>query len=213
MSSWLARQHPLTLTQSSDLPFIIREDGILLCFDNCYSEAPVHDTYNIAFRAPKHELERQSTNYFRFVKFPKLVPFEDVIELDDTIRDGRLRRDRYYTPDEPQKIAVIRGAFLARNYKSIDYDNFDQIFVVVKEKVPDGAYEIRDVAEVVHHLSWPRTVVTMLHSLCNHSFRGYCWTKSVPELTVNCLGLKREDLFNLTKSLTDTGVTFDAHWD
>lgn len=214
MSSWLARQQPLVLTQSSDLPFVIREDGIFLCFDNCYGETQLRDTYNIVFRAPKHELERQSTNYFKFRKFPKLVPFEDVIELDDTIREGRLRMERHYTPEEPRKLAIVRGSFLTRNYERIDYDNYDHIFVVVKERVPEEVYELRDVAEVVQHRSWPRTAVTVLHSLCNHSFRGYCWTKSLPELTINCLGLRREDVFDLSKVLSEAGVqAFDAQLD
>ena len=75
MSSWLKRQQPTKLYQSSDIPYVILEDGVYLCYDNCYGGQEDRADHNISFYAHPNSLRRLNTYFYRFNSFPMTIPF------------------------------------------------------------------------------------------------------------------------------------------
>ena len=87
--SWLKRQQPVQLYQSSDLPYVILEDGVHLFCDNCFGTQPDNEDFNLSFYAEASQLKRINTYFYRLASFPFIVPFEEVIFLNDAIIEGK----------------------------------------------------------------------------------------------------------------------------
>jgi hypothetical protein len=211
MGSWFKRQQPIQLKQWSELPYVILKNGVFLCFDNCYGESVSRETHHIIFQTSRVALHRQSTNFFRLTEFPCLIPFADIIELDNVVRGGKVETASHGASFS-QSIALVRGGYAAR-HADMDLDNYDHAFVLVKDNVPDEIREILNCAEILHHRQWYRTAVSIADQICPNRFRGYCWTNTIRELSVDCYGLKREDIDMLCESFNGVGIRdFSTQW-
>lgn len=200
--SWISRLSPIVLSQSSELPYIVMEDGIRLCFHNYYGEEPSHSDHHIVFRTSKYELARKSATYYKFKIFPKIVPFSSIITLDNIIVDGKIVK--HYpknTDNETKNITVIKSRILP--YLNEDefqllverIDNSDHSFLLVGNEIDPHVRLLEDIVTVIHHKDndWGRVCVTILDTLCNQKYRKYCWTKALPDTRITCLGLKNSD--------------------
>lgn len=194
--SWLSKIEPVTLYQGSDLPYVVTEEGIKLCFDNSYCVDPVSSEFQIAFQVHKKKLMRQSANYFRFHDFPVVIPFDEVLNLNDTVIDGHILKHASSVDCEPLSIMLIKDAYISDldNDALGDFvdliENHDHSFVLLSEDNPSPQTRLLDdLVESIVHTDYGRTIVHIAHTVCPTKSRKYCWTKMVPDLSIHCYGL------------------------
>jgi hypothetical protein len=218
--SWLKRIEPLILHQGSDIPYVVLDGGVLLCFDNYYFESADTNDYNISLSVHKSKIKRGSTNYFVFKEFPVIVPFDNVIALDDTIIEGRIIR-RSSATQETSNIVLIKDCYLSNldNEQFQEFiqtiDDYDAAFLLVGENIEPEARLLADFVHTIRHQEWPRTCVAMAHHVCQSKFRKYCWTSAVPELSIACYGFDGiDDLDEFKTGLEQIGISsFCATWE
>ena len=211
MGSWFKRQQPIRLEQWSELPYVILKDGVFLCFDNCYGETGNKEHHHIVFNTCKAALSRRSTNFFKLIQFPCLIPFRDVIQVDGLKFDGTIKKSERNSATK--SITVIRGSYAEKYSDDIEFSAYDDNFILVKDNIPYAVYDMVKQAKVIQHRQWNRTAVTMADKICSTAFRGHCWTNLVGSLSVDCFGLNRNDIDNLCESFDSNGICdFSTRW-
>lgn len=215
MGSWLKRQQPISLHHSSDIPYVILEDGVLLCFDNCFSEQKSRSEYQLSLFANKNELKRISTHFYRFSKFPTLIPFDRIIDLNNVIKDGKINKFIPISDDSMKDINIIISDNFDLDSELEDVPDVDETFILGKEDITDSIRSVSDIAQIIMHQDWYRTAVQITDQMCANTKRKYCWTKSSPELEIHCYGLMdREEIDDINKCFDDIGVpNFSVSWE
>lgn len=219
--SWINKIKPVVLYQSSDLPFVILDNGVKLCYDNFYSIKPEHSEFNLSFKAHKNKLFRQSTNYYKFKNFPVTIPFEDVIQLDKSIIKGHLLKHAKAILREPITISLIKSNYLENmddenlSVFADQLDEYSKNFLLVGDDLSSQIHLLEDISHIIHHADYYRTAVTMAHYICPSKYRKFCWTQYIPDLTVNCFGLENsEEKDQIGEALEYIGITnFDVTWE
>ena len=212
---WLKQIIPVTLYQSSNIPYVILEDGVKLCFDNIYYIDPISkdQEHYIQFKSHKNDIIKQSTVNFRLKHFPTTIPFADIVSLDDTIIDGRTIKTSNFDKGQAQKIAVVPSVFL-KELKENKFQNViesikynDRNFLLVKGDIDSLDRLLEDESELIQHFGWHRTCVSIADRLCNQKTRKYCWTKHLPELSISIYGIKsNEETEFISKCFDDIGI-------
>ncbi len=199
MSTWLKKQQPVRLYQSSEIPYVIREDGVHLCYDNWYREDNTSSDFNICFLTQSNLLKRINTFLYRFASFPVTIPFSDVVSLGDAIIEGRIIKTAGENQGEPVAVAVVKPSYI-RNVTDSQLSElsealyeYDKSFLLVEEEIDPQVHLFEDVAEILPHQDWNRTLVTIAHAICKNPARKYCWTQSLPELSLHCYGVDDSD--------------------
>jgi hypothetical protein len=212
---WLKHLGPLVLSQSSNIPYVILEDGVKLCFDNVYHVDPISkdQEHHIQFNVHKKDIIRQSTSHFRLKNFPVIVPFEDILSLDKTVIDGRIIKTCSGNKGKPQKIFIVQSSFLKEmeenEFQEIvdSMQSYDKTFLLIKEDVDSLDRLLVDEAELIPHFGWYRTIVTIADKVCNNKLRKYCWTKSLPELSISIHGINGDgETEFISKCFDDIGI-------
>jgi hypothetical protein len=220
---WVRHVEPLVLSQESDIPYVVHDNGILLCFDNIYREGqrqPLKtDEFFIEFKTSQQAVMRQSTYFYRFYDFPLLIPFNDVVHLNETIIDGKLLKIASYKDAESSNIAVVKENYVTKLSDDEFQDfaesigEFDKSFMLVGDNIDTNIRLLSDIVETVHHADWGRTCVTIAHRICESAVRKYCWTKSVPNLDITTYGFKPEqDTEKLYKMFSDLDIEVTTNW-
>jgi hypothetical protein len=217
--SWLKRQQPIELYQGSDLPYVILQDGVHLCYDNCYGINPDSSDHNISFSVEPSLLKRINTYFYRFESFPATLPFSNVIRLDDAIAEGRIiERAKHLgeSSSESKCIAIIKSSYIRHadvSNLNDTLDEFDTSFILVEENVDPQARLFEDISSFIHHQGWPRTLVTIADRICEQYIRKYCWTQLLPDLTVSIYGIEDSDeLAEINDTLNLIGVNASVNW-
>ncbi len=211
--NWLNRIEPITLEQSSDVPFVVLEDGVRLCFDNMYYESSDHVDHHIRFTAHKPDLVRRSANCWRFKDFPVTIPFKDVVTLDDVVIDGKVLKMASDRPADPKSILVVRSKSLndmeEEEIQEItdSIDDYDYAFLLTGSELDTYDRLLADTMEIIHHRGWHYSCVAMADRICN-KHRKYCWTKTAPELHITVFGLEHsDDLEYVSNCFDDIGIS------
>jgi hypothetical protein len=212
---WLKHLGPAILSQSSNIPYVILEDGVRLCFDNVYyaDPIPVDQDHYIQFKSHKNDIIRQSTSHFRLKNFPITIPFEDVVSLDDTVIDGRTIKVSSFNKGQPQKIAIMQSSFI----KELEENEFQEIvesiqnndhnFLLVKGETDSMDRLLESEADLIPHFGWHRSCVAIADKVCNGKSRKYCWTKWLPELSISIYGINSdEETEFISKCFDDIGI-------
>ncbi len=213
MSSWLKRQQPIQLYQGSDVPYVILKDGVHLCFDNCFGTHSDGLDHNLCFQVEASALKRINTNFYKFSSFPCILPFVDIVSLDDAVIEGRTIKQASETQDEPKSIAIMKTEYIHHN-EDLDLSSisdilceFDKSFILVGENIDPQARLFEDISTIVPHSGWAKTIVTIADAMCDKSARKYCWTNTVPELSISCYGIDNSDeLIEINDIFHDIGV-------
>lgn len=199
MSLWLKRQQPVKLYQSSDLPYVILEDGVHLCYDNCYGINKDAGDFNICFETHANNLRRINTYFYRFDPFPIVLPFEQIISLDDTIIEGKTIKHFASSDSDPKEIAIMKSDYI-RSYNGDDLsdlndllEEYDTSFILVDDDVDPQVRLFEGISTIIPHQEWTRTLVAIAHSLSERSDRKYRWIHSVPEINAACYGIEDSD--------------------
>ncbi len=204
--NWLKRNEPIVLSQSSSIPYVILESGVYLCFDNLYTEQTDKTNHHIGFKAYKNDYIKQSTNHFRLKKFPAIIPFDEIQILDDSIASGRIIKQAHTIDSESKNILISSSAQLIKSddkkYQEFVemLDQYDNTFILTGEEIDPQIRILEDVTKIIHHRGWYPTLVTIADALCPLKSRKYCWTKSVPSLTIH---LHEMDDFKDMKEISD----------
>lgn len=217
--SWLKRIEPVTLQQTSDLPYVILEDGVRLCFHNLFSEDVDHADHFIKFTSPKTKVERKSTNYWRLRKFPQIIPFEDILQLDHCIIEGKIIKHAQDASSDQKTISVTLPPFFARTDRGLeefveDVDENELNFLIVGENPIPEAHLLEDAAIIIRHSNWYKTAVYIADNVIAQSHRKYCWTRTAPELIINCRGFNSaSQMEKFTRALEYIGITeYSCNW-
>lgn len=217
--SWLKRQQPIKLYQGSDVPYVILQDGVRLCYDNCYGINSDTSDHNISFSVEPTLLKRINTYFYKFESFPVMLPFSNVILLDDTIAEGRIiERTKHFgeSSSESKSIAIIKSDYIRHADVSTlndTLDEFDASFILVEENIDPQARLFEDISLLIHHQGWPRTLVTVADRVCEQPFRKYCWTQVIPDLTIAVYGIENSDeLMEINHTLNLIGIDASVNW-
>lgn len=223
--SWLKRIQPVALYQSSDLPYVICENGVRLCHTNMYSTSkskPDKSEHFIAFTANKHDLMRQSTHYYKYINFPVTIPFDSVIACDNVIIEGRVIKNATTISDEQRNITLIRSEYI-HNLDDEHWQNLietieesDNSFLLVGEEIPPQARLLNEMVTTIYHDDdWGRTCVAIADMVAPSSYRKYCWTDKIPELQISCYGLDgNDDMSAIQDTFNYMGVpNFSVIWE
>ena len=215
---WLKKQQPIKLYQSSDLPYVVLEDGVLLCYDNCYGESKENYEHNLCFVESSSNLNRLNTYFYKLGSFPVVVPFFKILELDDCIIEGRVIKTATDSTGDPVTIALIKSDYI-RSSENLDelndmMDSYDFSIILTNEIIDPQVRLFEDTACLVVHDDWYKTSVFIANKISKASHRKYCWTKRVPEISIDCYGIKEADdvaIFNDT--LREIGIQhFNVDW-
>lgn len=213
MSSWLKRQQPIKLYQSSDIPYIILEDGVHLCYDNCYGIREDRAEHNICFYAHPSSFRRINTYFYRFNSFPTVISFTNVLSLDDAIIEGKTIKQAADTDCDPKNITIMKSDYIrmitSSDLSSINdlLEGFDHSFVLVGDTIDPQVRLFEDVAIIIPHRDWRRTAVTVAHNIKEQKDRKYCWTSSIPEMSIACYGVTDSDeLIEINKAFRSIGI-------
>jgi hypothetical protein len=212
--SWLKRHDAIILSQSSEIPYVILENGVFLCFDNLYGTDAYDSEHSIKFIAYPNDISRQSTNYFKLKQFPKIIPFEEILSLDNIITNGKLLKIAQDLPDDSKSVLVAKSKYTRRlnENKLQDFidmlDEYDKTFLLVGDEIDEQSRILEDDMTLIHHRGWYPTSVSIAHHVCGLSSRKWCWTKSLPELDIVTLGLKdSQEMRRADECLSNIGVT------
>lgn len=217
---WVHHIEPLTLSQESDIPYVIHRDGVLLCFDNMYrlGQSEKSDDFFITFKTSYQVVMRQSTNYYRFYDFPVLIPFEDIICVNETIIDGKLVKLASEKQSESANITMVKESYVIKlsddelQGLAEDIESFKS-FILVGDEIDTNVRLLSNFAETIHHTDWGRTCVTVADRLCDSPSRKYCWTKAVPTLEIITYGLRPEkDIEKLYNMFTNLEIEVATRW-
>ena len=180
--SWLKRIEPIVLEQSSDIPYVVLENGVFLCASNLFTEKSNKLDYLLKLRAPKNSILRKSTNCYSLKKFPTLVPFKDIVSLDNVIAEGRIIKIASTQLEDSKNIVVAKSQCLHK----MDDNHFQKFMENINN------YDRRSI----------------LDNICKHPHRKYCWTKSIPELKITLYGLRdNKESEEITDCLANIGAT------
>lgn len=209
--SWIKRIQPITLSQSSDLPFVVLENGLYLCFDNFYESSkqnPRDNSMFLRFTANKHELLRRASSHYRFLKFPTIVPFECILEYDRIIVDGHVTKTEIEPSNEIKHILVISAEWFddstsdQRDHISDLSDQSDKTFLLINQL--SAIKNKMETAETIHHNNdWGRVCVSIFDKMCDRPDRGFGWTNSLPEINLSFYGLSDATEMEHIQSIID----------
>lgn len=212
--SWLKRIEPITLEQSSNIPYVVLENGVFLCSSNLFMEKADKSDHFLKLKASKKAILRKSTNCCAFRSFPVLIPFEDIIALDDVIAEGRVIKIASSQLEEPKNIVVatsecLQGMDDNHFQEFVEHvDDYDHSFLLVDEDINSQDRILQDVMSFITHDNWHKTSVNIINDICANPYRKYCWTKMLPELKMTLYGLHTsEEADEITNCLESIGVT------
>lgn len=210
MSLWLKRQQPIKLYQSSDLPYIILEDGIHLCYDNCYGINRDKSDFNICFKTQSSGLRRINTYFYKFNSFPTVISFEQIISLDDTIIEGKTIKHFASSDSDIKHIAVMKSNYI-RSCSGEDLSNIsdlleehDHSFILVGDAIDPQVRLFDGIADILSHQEWNRTFVSIAHKIADRSERKYRWIHSLPDINLSFYGIEDPDEMREINSAKDT---------
>ncbi len=199
MSLWLKRQQPIQLYQSSELPYVILEDGVHLCFDNCYGTQNSSDD-NLCFQIEASKLSRINTYFYKIEKFPVIIPFSDVVFLNDAVIEGRIIKHASAVIPESKTIAIVKSSYIRSCSDLSDFhdnlEEFDASFILVGDNIDPQTRLFESVSVIIPHQKWPRTIVSIADRICERKDRKYCWSQSVADLSIFCYGIDNADEIN-----------------
>ncbi len=209
---WLKKQQPTTLYQASDLPYVILEDGVRLCYDNFYFDCNQEGDHKISFSISPTSLKRINTYCYKINSFPATVEFPDVVFLNDAIIRGKTIKHATLKRDETQSVIIVKSEHITRNSDSdlseINelLDEHDHSFMLVGETIDPVVRLFEGVSTILHHQNWPRTLVSIANQISDSPDRKYCWTRSLPDLSLSCYGLDYDEISTINESLAHIGI-------
>lgn len=221
--SWLKRIDSLALHQSLDIPFITFKNGVYLCFDNFYSEQPQNtEAHSLCFSVNKNQVFRKSTYYYSLKEFPVIIPFKDILSLDDVVKEGQVIKESVpETNSQTHHVAVVKTKYLKRlSDRQFDnfidaVDGFKRLYVLNNGVVDDRVHVLADILDsvkVLYHKQWGRTVVTILNDNSEQK-KGLCWTRGLPQIQFTNIGINDgSEMDEITDLLSELDVNYSVHW-
>lgn len=203
--NWLKKNQTPIYYQSNDIPYVILDDGVLLCYDNFYSVSPQKEDFSISFTMPKTQLGRANTHYYTIKKFPMILSFTDVFsvnseKIDSIILDNQISAEEFMSVTlllppilRQNKIKKI-NSIIGKNKKVLClYDD-------TCNYVPDN--DDNNIISFVRSNNIQRDVVQICHHICDLDNRTCKWTQSLPDTELHTYGIENQnELDDMSKCL------------
>jgi hypothetical protein len=172
------------------------------------------DEHNIVMQINRNDIKRASTYYCYFLDFPVTIPFDNIIQLDNTVIDGKIIKHASIEELDEKDIAIIKADYVDnldenefQDFMNV-VDTYDSIFIKTDDDLSTKVRLMSDFASVVQNSSWERTCIKIADTMCVKRDRKYCWTHSVPGLNISCYGLEDSDeVCKINDIFSDIGVS------
>jgi len=215
MNLWLKKQQPVILRQSSDLPYISFEDGIFLCYDNCYSTSYEKNQYAIEFVYAKKKIQRINTYFYKIKKFPILLDWSSV-----KLTTGFDQHTEQTNDLESATVFVIKSSRIKKmSQKSVEklideMNEFDYKFIITaSDKIDDNTRSLEDSCAIIEHNSWHKTITSILNNICQSESRNINWTKQIQPLSMFFYNIDNtEEIDNMQQIIDDLRVECFINW-
>lgn len=211
--TWLKRIKPVSLEQSSDVPYVILEDGIRLCYDNLYCEKADKLQHFIKFSVERSEISRQSTNTFRLKNFPVTIPFEDIRELDSIISEGEIIKSASSIMSEDcQDIFIAKSSHVHQQQEDAfqefleSLEEYSKNFLLTSNDISPEDRNLEDSMILLPHYNWYKTCVAVADKICEQCDHYYCWTRHVPISSITLYGIPYKETIKITNCLDYLGI-------
>lgn len=215
MSLWLKRQQPIKLYQSSDIPYIILEDGIHLCYDNCYGTVRDDSDFNICLETQASNLKRINTYFYKFNSFPIVIPFEQIVSLDDTVIEGKTIKHFASSENDTKQVVIMKSDYI-RSHTSNDlsdindlFEEFDHSIILVGDSIDPQVRLFEGMSHILPHQNWSRTFVSMAHKIAERPERKYRWIHGLPDINLSCYGIDGPDELKEINAAKDAVGLYD----
>lgn len=219
MSLWLKKQQPIQLYQSSEIPYILLEDGVRLSHSNCFGVNVNKDDFNLSFSVQASRLNRINTYFYKFASFPVIIPLEEIISLDDTIVEGKTIKMATDRSDDSKSVCIMKSSYIhhiaGSDLSRINdvLEGYDDSFILVGETIDPQVRLFDDAAHIIVHTEWGRTLTAIAHKICPNLGRKYCWTQNIPELSFSCYGVDDTDELKDIHAIKDfIGMNASIEW-
>ena len=205
MASWYKKSSSeFILYHSSELPYPILDNKILICSDNLFTEHASNVENEAAISVNKKLIKRQSAHYWESLSFPLLIEKEKRI----FVRNKCFKKFE----NESVKVGLFKSSFVKkRYYKSYDFvEQYDNSYLISKTASSDP--DVITFSEMVDDFfccsSWCCAVLNIINNLCKSSERKNNWTKNIADITLEVYGIKNEkELDKLKNSIELLGAT------
>jgi hypothetical protein len=190
MSSWLKKSNSdLILYHTSDLPYVIKDDFVLICDNNMFSETEYKTRNYIGFAVKQKLAKRLTTFYWRLEEFPIKISTNKVLHVFNENKIRHQNRDH-------KKIATFKDCYVkylnAENIENI-LDSYDKTYLLSKNSTSNTQIlEIGDMFDdhFYYGNSWYTAIVNILDKICISSYRGKNWLDNIPSMTLDVYGIK-----------------------
>ncbi len=200
MASWLKKSsNEITLYHTSELPYYIADDHILICNNNLLTEDHLKIDNHIAFCVNRQMVKRQSANYWRLVSFPHKV---DKTKIISVFNNSKITQN---TDRESLLVVAIKASYANSVSEQNLYDiveHYDKSFLLYKTAGAISTVPIADESFCCE--SWHGAILNILDNLCIASTRNENWVRNIPDITLEVYGIEdNEDLDSLHQTLVD----------
>lgn len=214
--SWLQKSEPISLYQTSSIPYLILNNNIYLCHSNFYAiEHPkIFDDYTIIFSSPRQLLSQQSASYHKFKKFPVTINKKDILTYMYPNYKEETQESQRIAIIDAKHINKLRSRALGDFFNEVE--NFDFRIILTNENIESNTRIFEDNSSMIFHENsdWWRTCILIAHETYKSKFRGNNWTTNLGGLEIYCYGLEStdfikeiEDIFQKMK--IDTEISWE----
>jgi hypothetical protein len=211
MSVWFRKIEPVLLHQSSDVPYVVTNDGVRLCFDNYYGlQEDRFGEHVLSFKMPRRAIRRRSTKHFRLHSFPVTIPFSDVVKLDRAAKDGALiLQDKSFTGPW-RRISLFSAEYLLKKHRDIEkaatrLARLRHCYVTYGHELPSQLHAVAETTPIISHYDWVKTLLTIADSVVQTDYRGPNWVKCAGRFDIVAYGFK-SGLEEAKRAISDIGI-------
>lgn len=219
--AWFKKFQSTNLYQSSDIPYVILDNHVLLCFDNLYSTRKENNSeFSISFQADKKQITTQSATLYRLNTFPEKIKLNNV-DFVNNIKVSQLKKNAKKTIDS-ESIALVNYVMLKR-MSDRKFDNFtnqmsdyDHKFLLTNDKLGYMCLKTDNILKYIYHSNnnWHKTCAEIAYNISIDEPKDINWTKNIPSLDIYCFGLQDRDIIKkIGSSFNDMGINSCISWE
>lgn len=208
MSSWLKKSNSeLFLYHTSDLPYVITNEFVLICDNNMFSETEYKTGNHIGIMINNKKAKRITTYHWCLNNFPIKVATKKVISVHNENKQKTKRQE--HTVIATFKDCYIKN--LSTDHMETLLNNYDKTYLLSKNATSDAkileAGELFD-EHFYYGKSWYTAIVNILDKVCLSHYRGKNWLENMPQITLDIYGIKQfSETDEIRKVLEDLKIS------
>ena len=208
MSNWFKKsKSEIVLYHTSDIPYYINSEYVLLCNNNLLSEELTKIDNFIGFSVNYQKINRYSANYWCLKEFPYKIPTESIVKFCNKGCKNNIQ-------DNSVNIGIVKFSYLESlsHEKSCDLmDEYDKVFALSYDDdlIEDNERTfLSQIDNHFHDMNWHTAILNILNDTCLHTTRGQEWTQDIPDLNLEIYGItKMQEWDEIFSVLDDFSVS------